>query len=138
MDFLFADCQRCGRIRKLPHSDTQARGPCSPALQLWGSVTQAGAARMGRFPRLQTVREQLHENSLRNFPSSVSQLGIGHVYKLFRIQLWWLMISCATLSRQTCFDGFCYYNKIGSSGHILNLFNPPKISTVVVFYNIKY
>lgn len=43
------------------------------------------------------------------------------------------MISSPKLLKQTCFDGFGYYIKTGSSGHILNLFNPPKISAVIVF-----
>lgn len=55
------------------------------------------------------------------------------------MQFYRLMCSCATLVRQTCFDCFCCYNKTGSFVHILNLFNPLKISTVVVwgfFFNI--
>lgn len=90
---LFVDCPRRGRIWKLPHSDTQAHGPRSPALQLRGSVTQAGAARMGSFPQLQPFRGQLHENSLWNFPSSVSQF----IFSFRFLRTSWLEFSSSGL-----------------------------------------
>lgn len=69
---VFVDRTRRGRVWKLLHSDTQAHGSDASSVQLRASVTQAGAAGVGRFPRVHPVPEQPHENGVWNLSTSVS------------------------------------------------------------------
>lgn len=138
---LLVDCSRCGRIGKLLHSDTQARGPCAPAVGLRGSVAQAGAAGVGGVPRVHSVREQLHENSLRNFPSSVSQslyqLSVGCAMCTSRLEFRLLMaydVMPHIGETNIIWLFFCYCSKSRVVWSHFKSLNPLKISTVVFLF----
>lgn len=63
-----------GRVGQLPDADAQAGGAAAPAVQL---LTQQEDARVGPLPQVQHLREQLHQDHVRDLPGAVRLRGRG-------------------------------------------------------------